>query len=93
MFWSNYTKIVRRGYEITVPKSLIKECKENNFFISLVKRNNRPATVQVTSQKYDPKLKKAKCVYIGTLKDCLGASGFKDGNPCNFKKSNLIFEE
>ena len=93
MFWSNYTTIVRRGCEIILPKSILKECEKNKYRIMLVKnKNNQPTSVQVTTEKYNPQTKKNKITYIGTLKDCLGASGFKDGNPCNFKKSNLIFE-
>lgn len=92
MFWSNYTTITRRGYTITLPKSVIKECKKNNYSIGLVMYNNKPNTVQVVQNKYNLKTKKMSTKYIGTMKDCLGVVGFKDGNPCNFKKSNLIFE-
>ena len=92
MFWSNYTTIIRRGCKITLPKEVVKKCKENNFAISLVKHNNKPTSVQIVSMKYDSKSKKTVTKYIGTLKNCLGATGFKDGNVCNFKKSNLIFE-
>ena len=28
--------------------------------------------------------------YMGTLKEAMGVKAFKDGNPCNFRVSNLI---
>lgn len=93
MFLSRYSTIIRRGYEITLPKSVIKYCNTNNYRIMLVKNTkNQPSSVQVVKAKYNYKTKTNTLEYIGTVKKMLNVKTFKDNNPCNFKKSNLIFE-
>lgn len=93
MFLSRYSTIIRRGYEITLPKSVIKYCNKNNYRIMLVKNTrNQPSSVQIVKTKYNYKTKTNTVEYIGTVKKLLNVKTFKDNNPRNFKKSNLIFE-
>jgi len=77
-----YTKLNRRGYEIVLPTSVYNELRENNYYISLVLHGNSK-TVQLCDGRK----------YAGTLKAAMGVAGFKDGNPCNFRVSNLIEAE
>lgn len=77
-----YTKLNRRGYEVVLPTSVYNELRDNHINIGLVMRGNSK-TVQLTSGTQ----------YIGTLKEAMGVKAFKDGNPCNFRISNLIEAE
>lgn len=77
-----YTKLNRRGYEVVLPTSVYNELRDNHINISLVMRGNSK-TVQLTSGTQ----------YMGTLKKAMGVKAFKDGNPCNFRVSNLIEAE
>lgn len=74
-----YTKLNRRGYEVVLPTSVYNELRDNHINIGLVMRGNSK-TVQLTSGTQ----------YMGTLKEAMGVKAFKDGNPCNFRVSNLI---
>lgn len=82
MFSYYYKKINRRGCEITLYKKDLDLLTKKGYYISLVKKNNKPCTVQLLDKNN---------AYAGTLKSFYGATGFKDGNVCNFKKSNLIY--
>lgn len=82
MFSYYYKKINRRGCEITMYKKDYDELTKRGYYITLVKKNNKPCTVQLTTKDNE---------YCGTLKSFYGATGFKDGNVCNFRKSNLIY--
>ena len=77
-----YTKLNRRGYEVVLPTSVYNELRDNHINIGLVMRGNSK-TVQLTSGTQ----------YMGTLKEAMGVKAFKDGNPCNFRISNLIEAE
>lgn len=79
-----YTKLNRRGYEVVLPTSIYNEIKGKGYNISLVLNSNKQAsTVQITKDNR----------YYGTLKAAMGVSSFKNGNPCDFHKSNLICED
>lgn len=83
MFWSNYTTITRRNTKITLPKQLVKEMEENRVGVALWKKGNNNCVWLYSKTNGD---------YLGSLRKNLGIKSFKDGNTCNFKKSNLIFE-
>ena len=74
-----YTKLNRRGYEIVLPTAVYNELRENNVYVSLVVKGTSK-TVQLNQNHK----------YVGTLKAAMGVKAFKDGNPCNFRVSNLI---
>ena len=76
-----YTTINRRGYEIVLPTHIYDMLNENKINVGLVIRGNS-MTVQCTKNKK----------YLGTLKEYMGVTGFKNGNPCDFHVSNLITE-
>lgn len=84
MFWSNYTTITRRNIKVTLPKQLVKEMKENKVNFTVWKKEGQKNVVWLYRTNNGE--------YLGSLKKNLGVKSFKDGNPCNFKKSNLIFE-
>lgn len=77
-----YTKLNRRGYEVVLPTSVYNELRDNNIYVGLAMRNGSK-TVQLSSGSK----------YMGTLKAAMGVVGFKDGNPCNFRISNIIESE
>lgn len=77
-----YTKLNRRGYEVVLPTSVYNELRDNNINVSLAMRGNSK-TVQLS----------CGTKYVGTLKAAMGVKAFKDGNPCNFRVSNLIEAE
>ena len=79
-----YTKLNRRGYEVVLPTTVYNEIKESGYKVSLVlNKKNEASTVQITKDNK----------YCGTLKEAMGVTGFKNGNPCDFHKSNLICED
>ena len=79
-----YTKLNRRGYEVVLPTAVYNEIKENGYNVSLVLNKYKEAsTVQITKNNK----------YCGTLKEAMGVKAFKDGNPCNFRVSNIIESE
>ena len=79
-----YTKLNRRGYEVVLPTAVYNEIKENGYNVSLVLNTRKEAsTVQITKNNK----------YCGTLKEAMGVNGFKNGNPCDFRQSNLICED
>lgn len=76
-----YTKLNRRGFEVVLPTSVYNEVKNYGCHIGLTLNNKKkPSSVQL--------FKDYK--YCGTLKEVMGVKGFKDGNPCNFRVSNLL---
>jgi len=79
MAWSiKYTKLNRRGCDIILPTKVYNQLKENNISVSI--------TNQGSVQLFNTKNHK----YMGTLKSYMGATSFKNGNPCDFHVSNLI---
>lgn len=74
--------INRRGNDIILPTVTYNGLVKNNVNIILTKSNGKPTCVQL--------IHKGK--YVGTLKNAVGACGFKNGNVCDFAPSNLIFE-
>lgn len=82
-----YTKLERRGYEVVLPTNTYKDFVENGYNIGLIiDKNNRPTSLQLFERVA------GKNTYVGTVKSQLGVVGFKNGNPCDFHKSNLIYE-
>ena len=80
-----YSVIIRRGYEIILPRSFYKLCKDRNYSVSIVfNKSNKPTSVQVTL------IKDGKKSYIGTVKKMLNVAKCKDKNVCNFMKENII---
>ena len=85
-FFKRHITINRRGFDITLPKSVYNELTDRNIDISLVKSKGKPSCVQLTSYK------NRKQVYHGTLKAYMGVKRFKNGNVCDFHTRNLIKE-
>lgn len=80
-----YSVIVRRGYEIILPREFYKMCEQKNYCLSIVfNKNNKPTSVQVTYVKGKEKK------YIGTVRDMLNVAKFKNKNVCDFTKENII---
>ena len=76
-----YTKLNRRGYEIVLPTDVYTEVKNYGCNIGLVLNTRKePSSVQLFKNNK----------YMGTLKEVMGVKSFKDGNPCNFRISNVI---
>lgn len=76
-----YTKLNRRGYEVVLPSTVYQELRNNDCTIQLVlHKNSDSKTVEIRQNNK----------YMGTLKEAMGVKAFKDGNPCNFRVSNLI---
>lgn len=83
-----YSVVVRRGYEIILPRSFYNTCKEKDYSLSVVfDKKNKPTSVQVSQ------IKEGKRIYVGTVKKMLNISKFKDKNVCNFSKENIIEKE
>lgn len=80
-----YSIVVRRGYDIILPKSFYNMCKEKEYSLSIVfDKKKKPTSVQVTYIKGDKK------VYIGTVKKMLNIAKFKNKNVCDFTKENIV---
>lgn len=77
-----YTTLNRRGYEIVLPTHVYNQLSEKNINVGLSMKGNS-MTVQCTKDKQ----------YLGTLKQYMGVSGFKNGNPCDFHVRNLILAD
>ena len=71
-----YTTLNRRGYEVVLPTDTYNRLQEKGINLIL--------TNQMSVQLF----KNRK--YIGTLKDFMGVSGFRNGNTCDFHISNLV---
>lgn len=83
-----YHVIIKRGYEIILPKSFYEMCKENNYSLSVIyNKSKKPTSVQVTS------IVDGQRTYIGTVKKMLNIAKFKDKNVCNFSKENIVEKE
>lgn len=83
-----YSVVLRRGYEIILPKSFYHMCKEKDYSLSVVfDKKNKPTSVQVSQ------VKEGKRIYVGTVKKMLNISKFKDKNVCNFSKENIVEKE
>lgn len=77
-----YTTLNRRGYDIILPTDVYQMLQEKKINIGLAITKNS-MTVQCTKNKH----------YLGTLKECMGITRFKNGNPCDFHMSNVITED
>lgn len=83
-----YSVVLRRGYEIILPRSFYNMCEKNDYSLSIVfDKKNKPTSVQVT------KIKDGSRTYVGTVKKMLNVKRFKDKNVCNFSKENLVEKE
>lgn len=76
---TKYTTITRRNTDIVLPTDVYTKIQKKGYNISLAK-NQSYSTVQLTKNNK----------YIGTLKSFMKVSGFKNGNTCDFHKSNVI---
>lgn len=81
-----YATLLKKDNVITLPFKVYNELVNNGYTISLKLNKGKPSCVQL-NKHIDGKTK-----YIGTLKSYMGVKNFKDGNVCNFHKSNLIME-
>lgn len=84
-----YITIKNRGFNIILSLTTYNELKDQGYTISIVlnPKTKLPTCIQLN------KYVNGKTKYYGTLKSKLKVKGFKDGNICNFHKSNLILEK
>lgn len=82
---TRYIKLDRRGYKVIIPTDVNAYLKENKLQLSVIKGidKEKPSTVQLSKNNK----------YIGTLKTLLDVVGFKNGNPLDFRESNVILKE
>lgn len=81
---TKYIKMNRRGHEVTVPEGLISYVHENDLNLAVIKApGKKPSTLQISKGN----------TYLGTVKTLLGVIGFKNGNPLDFRKTNVILSE
>ena len=76
---TKYTTITRRNTDIVLPVDIYAKIQKKGYNISLVK-TPYSNTVQLTKDNK----------YVGTLKSFMKVSGFRNGNSCDFHKSNVI---
>ena len=76
---TKYTTLTRRNTEIVLPVDVYTKIQKKGYNVSLVKTGNS-ATVQLTKDNK----------YISTLKSFMKVSGFKNGDVCDFHKTNII---
>lgn len=76
---TKYVTLTRRNTDIVLPEDVYTKIQKKGYNISLVK-TPYSGTVQLTKDNE----------YVGTLKSFMKVSGFKNGNPCDFHKSNII---
>lgn len=81
-----YTKLNRRGYEVVLPTDVYNELREQGYCVNLILGKNH------TSEPYKSVQLVRDGKYCGTLKTAMGVKGFKNGNACDFRISNLIEE-
>ena len=72
-----YKTLKLKNGSVRLPTSVYSELKEQNICISA----NKQGFVE---------LRNSDSTYAGTLKNVMGIKSFKDGNPFNFTKSNLV---
>lgn len=83
-----YVIIVRRGYDVILPRDFYDMCKEKGYSITIVfTKNNKPTSVQVHC------FKDGERNYIGSVKKMLGVAKFKNKNVCDYTKENIIRKE
>lgn len=84
-----YITLKNRGFSIILGLSEYNELKKQGYTISIVinPKTKLPSCIQLN------KYVDGKTKYYGTLKAKLKVKHFKDGNICNFHKSNLILEK
>lgn len=75
---TKYTTLIRRNIEIVLPTDVYKSIQKKGFSVSVT----NSGTVQL--------LESSTSKYCGTLKSFMKVNGFKNGNTCDFHKSNLI---
>lgn len=76
---TKYITLTRRNTDIVLPEDVYTKLEKKGYKVSLVKHGNS-STVQLTKDNK----------YISTLKSFMKVVGFKNGNPCDFHKSNII---
>lgn len=79
------TEVERRGMKILIPTKVWKELEEKNYSISVIIYKGNPSSVQILKNE------NGKCKYISTLKAYMNIKSFVNGNPCDYRKENLIF--
>ena len=85
---SKYTTLNRRGYKVIVPTDVYNELYNEGYNIGLVLGKSK-----ISSEPYKSVQLFKNAQYCGTLKSAMGVSGFKNGNPCDFRAKNLIEAE
>ena len=80
------TVVIRNGCIVKLSPKISKYLKDNLFYYTVKKANNKPTSIQVM------KTVNSKTIYIGSLRKMFGIKKFKDGNVCNFEESNLIYK-
>ena len=76
---TKYITLTRRNTDIVLPEDVYTKIQKKGYNISLVKNGNS-STIQLTKDNK----------YVSTLKSFMKVSGFKNGNNCDFHKSNVI---
>lgn len=79
------TEVERRGMKILIPTKVWKELEEKNYSISVIIYKGNLSSVQILKNE------NGKCKYISTLKAYMNIKSFVNGNPCDYRKENLIF--
>jgi hypothetical protein len=80
-------EVERRGVMIILPVSIWEELESKNYSISVVMYKGKPSSVQVL------KTEDGKSKYVSTLKSYMNIKSFINGNPCDYRKENLIFND
>jgi hypothetical protein len=80
-------EVERRGVTIILPVSIWEELESKNYSISVVMYKGKPSSVQVL------KTEDGKSKYVSTLKAYMNIKSFINGNPCDYRKENLIFND
>lgn len=80
-------EVERRGVTIILPVNIWEELESKNYSISVVMYKGKPSSVQVL------KTEDGKSKYVSTLKAYMNIKSFINGNPCDYRKENLIFND
>lgn len=81
---TRYVKMNRRGYEVIVPAGLFAFTEKHDLNIKVIKASGKkPSTLQLS--------KGSK--YVSTVKEALGIKSFKNGNPLDFRFSNVVLKK
>ena len=83
---TKYVTIKRRNCDVTVPTGLFAFMDENNLTMQVIKDSKgKVSSLQLGTN--------GGKTYVSTVKQELGIKKFKNGNPLDFRLSNLVFAE